>query len=126
MALADQYLADKVATASPAQLTGMLFDGAVGALRGAVRLMEAEDWQPAVARSMKAQRIICELRDSLNHEVGGDLAANLHELYMWSYLQLTRSTQDKDVQAVKDVLGVMESLASTWREATLGPAQQPA
>ena len=122
----DQYLQDKVATATPAQLTGMLLDGAVGALRGTVRHMESEDWQLAVNRSLKAQRIICELRDTLDHEVGGDISANLHELYMWSYLQLTRSTQDKDVQLVKDVLGVMEPLASTWREAVLGQATQPA
>jgi flagellar protein FliS len=126
MALADQYLNDKVATATPAQLSGMLFDGAVGSLRGAIRAMEAEQWQPAVARSVKAQRIIFELRDCLNHEVGGEIAGNLHELYTWSYLTLSRSTQDKDVQAVKDVLGVMEPLATGWREAVLGSAPQPA
>ncbi len=126
MALADQYLNDKVATATPAQLTGMLFDGAVGALRGSIRAMEAEQWQPAVARSVRAQRIIFELRDSLDHEAGGEIAGNLYELYTWSYLTLSRSTQDKDVQAVKDVLGVMEPLATGWREAVLGSAPQPA
>lgn len=123
---ANQYLADKVATASPAQLTGMLFDSAVAALRGAIRMQEAGEGQAAVARSIKAQRILCELRDSLDHAAGGELAANLSDLYDWAYLTLVRASAAKDVQAVKDVLGVVEPLASAWREGVLGAVPQAA
>lgn len=122
----NHYLADKVATATPAQLTGMLFDAAVAALRGAVRLQEAGEWQAGVTRSVKAQRILCELRDSLDHEAGGELAGNLHDLYEWAYLTLVRASASKDVQAVKDVLGVVEPLASGWREAVLQAQPQAA
>lgn len=121
--LANQYLADKVATATPAQLTGMLFDGAVGALRGAIRLQEAGDWQVALPRSLKAQRIVLELRESLDHEGGGDLAANLWQLYTWCHSCLVRANSERDVTATKDALAVLEPIAGAWREAVLGLAR---
>lgn len=123
---AGQYLADKVATATPAQLTGMLYDGAVGALRGAIRLQEAGDWQGALPRSLKAQRIVLELRESLDHAAGGELAANLYRLYTWAHACLLRANSERDVAATRDALDVLEPLAAAWREGVLGVAPVPA
>lgn len=124
--LADQYLADKVATATPAQLTGMLFDAAVGALRGAIRLQESGDWMAALPRSLKAQRIVLELREALDHEAGGELAGNLWQLYTWVHGCLVRANSERDVVATRDALAVLEPLAGAWREGVLGAAPVPA
>ncbi|MDP9407735.1 MAG: flagellar export chaperone FliS [Actinomycetota bacterium] len=120
--LANQYLADKVATATPAQLTGMLYDGAVGALRSAVHMQEGGQWQEAVPRVLKAQRIVLELRESLNHEVSGDLAANLWQLYTWCYACLLRCTGEREVEVTKEALSVLSELADAWKEGVLGVA----
>ncbi len=118
--LANQYLDDKVATATPAQLTGMLYDGAVGALRQAVRLQEGGDWQGALPRVLKAQRIVMELRESLDHETGGELAANLWQLYTWCYACLLRCTSEREVDVTKEALSVLSELADAWKEGVLG------
>lgn len=122
----DYYLADKVATATPAQLTGMLFDASVGALRSAVRLQESGKWQAALPKSLKAQRIILELRATLDHQAGGELAGNLHHLYTWCHSCLLRANRERDVAATQEALTVLEPLASAWREAVLGLVPQPA
>lgn len=116
----DHYLADKVLTATPAQLTGMLFDAAVASLRGAIRLQGEGQWQAALPKVIKAQNIVMELRSSLNHEAGGRLAADLDQLYAWSFTTLVRSTSARDPQGPKDVLAVIEPLAEGWREGVLG------
>ena len=117
---ANPYLEEQVGTATPAQLTGMLFDGAVAALRGAVRLQEDDKWRAGVQKSLKAQRILMELRGSLDFEAGGEVAQNLDRLYDWSFVSLARATSEEDVDAVRDVMGVLEGLASAWREGVLG------
>lgn len=123
---ADRYLADAVATATPAQLTGMLYDGAVGALRGAVRLQEAGRWRESLARSIKAQRILLELRSCLDHRAGGEIAGNLHALYTWSHGRLLQANRDRDAALTREVLAVLEPLAAAWREGVLGVVPQAA
>jgi flagellar biosynthetic protein FliS len=61
-----RYLGDQATTASPAQLTAMLFDGAVAAVRLGRILAENGDWRAAGTRWIKAQRIVTQLRVSLD------------------------------------------------------------
>lgn len=125
MTVADHYLTDRVLTASPAQLTGMLFEAAAAALRGAVRLQEAGDFAAALPRSLKAQRILLELRTSLDHAAGGEIAGNLDRLYTWAHGTLLRANVERDAGATRDALAVVEDLTAAWREGCLGvaPAQ---
>ena len=123
---ADHYLADKVMTAGPATLTGMLYDGAAAAVRGMIRTQEAGQHSAAVTRSLKAQNILMELRCSLDHEAGGRLSADLERLYAWAMASLVRATSDNDVTAARDALQVLEQLASAWQEACVGAVAAPA
>lgn len=113
---ADHYLADRVFTASPAQLTDMLFEAATAATRGAVRMQEAGEFAAALPRSLKAQRILLELRTSLDHAAGGQLARDLDQLYVWAHSQLVRGNSSRDAAATRDALDVLEQLSGAWRE----------
>lgn len=119
---ADHYLTERVMTASPAQLTDMLFQGAATALRGAVRLQESGDFASALPRSLRAQRILVELRGALDHEQGGPLAADLDRLYAWAHSSLVRANSTRDVRGTRDALDVVEDLASGWREGCVSAA----
>jgi flagellar protein FliS len=119
---ADHYLTDRVMTASPAQLTDMLFQGAVAALRGAARMQEAGDFAGALPRSLKAQRILVELRTSLDHSAGGELTANLDRLYAWAHGNLVQANSTRNAKGTRDALGVVEDLATAWRESCVGVA----
>lgn len=123
---ADHYLRDRVLTASPAQLTDLLFEGAAAALRGAVRLQEAGEFAGALPRSLKAQRILLELRTSLDHAAGGQLATDLDRLYAFAHTSLVQANRARDPRGTRAALGVVEELAGAWRESCCGPVPAPA
>lgn len=117
-AAADRYLTDRVMTASPAELTAMLFDACVGALKAAVSLQEDGNHLAATPRLVKAQAIVLELRTTLNRDAG-DLADRLDALYTFTFTQLLQANTRRDVNATKAALEVVAPLQSAWREACL-------
>ncbi|MCU1692934.1 MAG: flagellar protein FliS [Frankiales bacterium] len=113
-AVADRYLTERVLTASPAELTAMLFDACVGALKAAARLQEAEQHPLAGQRLMKAQDIVLELRSTLN-PAAGDLTVSLDALYTYAYGLLVRANVRRDRAATLEALALVEPLQTAWR-----------
>lgn len=113
-AVADRYLTERVLTASPAELTAMLFDACVGALKAAARLQEAEEHALAGQRLLKAQDIVLELRSTLN-PAAGDLTVSLDALYTYTYGLLVRANVRRDRAATLEALGVVQPLQDAWR-----------
>ena len=119
-AAADRYLVERVSTASPAELTAMLFDGCVAAIKGAARLLEAGEAAAAHPKLLKAQDIVMALRTSLNHEAG-ELAGNLEALYTYAWGRLVHANVQRDAAAAREALDVMEPLQQAWRASCLAP-----
>ena len=67
---ADHYLAERVMTASPAELTAMLYDALCANIRGAITRLEAGAPSTRRPSSSKAQDIVLELRTTLNQAAG--------------------------------------------------------
>jgi flagellar protein FliS len=115
-AAADRYLNDRVLTASPAELTAMLYDACVGALKLAARLQEAGDHARAGTRLLKAQDIVLELRTTLN-PAAGDMAVRLDALYTYAFGLLMKANIQRDPAATLEALSVLEPIATAWRTA---------
>ena len=118
---ADRYLADRVMTASPAELTGMLYDALCANVRGGISRLEAGSRTDALARILKAQDILLELRSTLNPEAG-PLAGQLDALYTFAWRRLMDAATSGTVRPAKEALDVVEPLRSAWREACLQKA----
>ena len=118
---ADRYLAERVMTASPAELTAMLYDACVGSIKLAIRLQEAGEHLAALPKLTKAQDIVLELRSTLNHEAG-NLASRLDALYTFAWSQLFQAGVRRDSAAARSALDVVEPLQQAWREAVLPAA----
>jgi flagellar protein FliS len=114
-AAADHYLAERVMTASPVELTAMLFDACVGSIKLAIRLHEAGQHTAALPKLTKAQDIVLELRSTLNHEAG-ELASHLDALYTFAWSELFRAGLRRDTAAARAALEVVEPLQLAWRE----------
>ncbi len=73
----------------------------------------------------KAQDIINELSNTLNHEIGGDLTRQLEGLYLHLFDQTTQANISNDPQKIQHCIGIMETLYSGWKEAVekMKPAQ---
>lgn len=113
-AAADRYLTERVMTASPAELTAMLFDACVGALKLAARLQESGDHARAGQRLLKVQDIVLELRSTLN-PAAGELTVRLDALYTYAYGLLVRANVKRDRGATLEVLEMIEPLQTAWR-----------
>jgi flagellar protein FliS len=118
---ADHYLAERVMTASPAELTAMLYDACVGAMKSALRLQQAGEHAAATTRLLKAQDIVLELRTTLNPEAGV-IAMSLDALYTFAWGKLVTASTKRDSAALTAALEVVEPLQLAWRTSCLGTA----
>jgi len=117
--LANAYRAVGVETgvsgATPHRLVQMLFDGFVDAVaqaRGAMRGGQIEAKGRAIGRAL---RIVDEgLKASLNMEAGGELAADLNDLYGYTSLRLMQANRRNDEAALDECLRLIEPLRDAW------------
>jgi flagellar secretion chaperone FliS len=121
VSISNPYLEQQAATATPAELTAMLYSGAVARVMAALELLAEGDHEGARSRLLRTQEIVLELRCSLDHDAGGAIAANLDRLYDFAYTRLVRAVVDRDAKPAEDALSVLVSLRDAWREACLTP-----
>jgi flagellar protein FliS len=62
----------------------------------------------------KAVRLIGQLDASLNMEKGGQIAANLHNLYLYMLGRLTTANAHNDAQIVAEVANLVRKIKSGW------------
>ena len=112
------YQQSATQTASPAQLVLMLYDGALLRIEQAREaLEEPRDLMVAHTGIVKAQRIIDELELSLDHERGGEIAANLASVYTYLGELLLDANLQKDPVPLADAALVLQPLRDTWEQA---------
>jgi flagellar protein FliS len=114
---ANRYLEQQIATATPAMLTAMLFDGLVASALRAMDALETGDAAKARGSLLRAQEIVLELRSSLDHAAGGDLARNLDRLYEFIYHKLVKASVGNDIAGLRVAVDIASSLRDSWREA---------
>ena len=108
------YVNVQTATADPARLVLLMFDGAARFLRRSLKGLEAKHAGQFAENLSRAHAIIGELSGSLDHEVGGEIAANLARLYDFMLLHLTKGLIARDRTHVERVLGLLETLKSAF------------
>jgi flagellar protein FliS len=99
----------------------MLYDAALRFLAQARAALEGDqnDWRrfEVINRNLqKAQNIIAELQGTLNHEAGGEVAANLDRVYDYYNRRLLEANFKKDVAPVVEVEGLLGELRDGWAE----------
>ena len=112
-----QYQKNQIETASPGQVLIMLYDGAIQFLIKAKTALEEKDFQKFFNSIESCQRIILEFMDTLDMEIGGELAKNLYKLYEYLYDALGRANMKKDVKKIDEVLKHLKALRETWQKA---------
>ena len=110
------YSQQATTTASPAQLVLMLYDGALARIEAAREALEAEprDLEKVNTSLHKAQAIVRELQITLDHERGGDIAANLAGLYTYAQGQLVEANVHKAVEPLDEATNVIRPLRDAW------------
>ncbi|HEI8866068.1 flagellar export chaperone FliS [Serratia sp. AKBS12] len=123
-AYAQVSLESGVMSASPHQLIVMLFDGAQSALSRARILMDQGDIAGKGQAISKAINIIDNgLKNSLDHQRGGEVADNLAALYDYMKRRLLQANLHNDPQLIEEVVKLLDNIADAWRQ--IGPNYQP-
>ena len=112
-----QYQQNAVTTASPEQILIMLYDGAIQFLNKAKRAMEEHNIEETHNNIMRTERIITEFMNTLDMEIGGEVAKNLYSLYKYLNYRLVQANIKKDISMIDEVLAHLKDLKQTWEEA---------
>ena len=112
---AAKYNNNKVMTASPAELTLMLYEGAIKFCNLAIMAIEKKDLEKSNLNIIKAQNIILELRSTL--DMNYPLSNDLDRLYEYIYSKLIEANLKKDKEIIEESLDFIRELRNTWKEA---------
>lgn len=116
-AYTNQYQQNQVNTASPEQILLMLYDGAIRFTRQAIAANENEQLVQKLEGIRKCMAIITEFSNSLNHEIGGEIAADLDALYQFMIRELNLARTDSTGKHLKVVEELLVDLRGTWGQA---------
>jgi flagellar protein FliS len=113
----NQYKNNQIATASSDQILLMLYDGSIRFCKQAKKAIEEKD-TPSKGRFIsKAMAIITEFSNTLDHEIGGDIAKNLDALYAYMLKELTQANIHNETQPIDNTCNMLCELRATWAEA---------
>ncbi len=113
----NQYQNNQVSTASPEQILIMLYDGAIRFANQAAEAIAERDVEKRNLYINKTMAIISEFNATLDHEIGGEIAANLADLYDFMLRELTRANLKNDAQILGPVLNILTDLREAWVQA---------
>jgi len=109
------YLRDAVLTATAEQLQLMLYDGAIKfALQGRDAL-EDKNFERSCDRLTRAQDIVLEMFNGLNHDVNPELCSRMASLYMFIYRKLIDANVQHDLTALDDAVKILRMERQTWQ-----------
>ncbi len=109
-----QYQRSKILTASPAELTLMLYEGAIKFGNIAIEAIETKEVEKAHENIVKVQRIIQEFRSTLNMKY--PVAQDFENVYSYLAARLVEANVKKDAEIMREVVEHLRTMRETWIE----------
>ena len=109
-----QYNNSKIMTASPAELSLMLYEGAIKFCNIAIMGIEQKNIEKAHINIVKANNIIMEFQITLDRKY--PVAQEFENVYVYIYNRLVEANIKKDKEIVEEVLLHLRGLRDTWKE----------
>ena len=108
------YSNNKVMTASPAELTLMLYEAAIKFTNIAIMAIEKKDIEKAHNYIMKTEYIIEEFQASLDHKY--PVAEEFDKVYDYIMYRLRQANMKKDIKMLEEALGHLRTMRDSWKE----------
>jgi flagellar secretion chaperone FliS len=110
------YRQADVKTSSQKDLILRLYAGLERFLSTAQTAMQNRQIEAAHRHSEKAKDILTELLYTLNIEAGGEIAAQLRDLYVFLIAQVCEANLRKEPAIIDGILPIIATLADGWRQ----------
>ena len=109
-----QYQNSRILTASPAELTLMLYEGAIKFGNIAIMGMQQKDIEKAHVNLKKVQRIVAEFRATLDMKY--PVAQDFDRIYVYLERRMMEANLTKDPEIMEEVVTHLRSMRDTWKE----------
>jgi len=109
-----QYNNSKILTASPAELTLMLYEGAIKFCNVAIVAVEHKDIEKANVNIQKLGNIIDYLRQTLDMKY--QVAEDFERVYSYLSQRVLEANVKKDKEILEEVNDHLRAMHSTWKE----------
>lgn len=108
------YNNNKVMTASPGELTLMLYEGAIKFCNIAIVAIDERNIEKAHQNIVKVENIIEEFQSTLNHKYA--VAKDFDKVYKYLMDRLREANFRKDKAILEEVLRHLRTMRDTWKE----------
>ncbi|MBG9452198.1 flagellar biosynthesis protein FliS [Cytobacillus firmus] len=108
------YQQNSVNTASPGELTLMLYNGCLKFIHQAKKAIEEKNIEMKNTNIQKAQSIIQELMVTLNMDM--EVSKNMMSLYDFMNRRLMEANIKNDASILAEVEGLVTEFRDTWKE----------
>lgn len=110
-----QYKQNNIMTASPQELTLMLYNGVIKFVNQAMLYIEQNNVQKSHEAIIRTSDIIIELNNTLNMDY--EVSKGLRPIYDFLVEQLTEANMKKDKKILEEILTIATDLRDTWKQA---------
>lgn len=111
---ANAYKRNTIQQASPAELTLMLYEGAIKFANIALVAVENGEIEKASDNIIKAERIITEFRATLDHKY--PVWEDFDRVYDYIYRCLVDANLKKEKEPLEEALKRIREMRDTWKE----------
>jgi len=108
------YKSNSISTASPGELTLMLYNGCLKFLGKAKIAINEKNIQEKNINLQKAQKIIQELMVTLNMNI--EISQSMMQMYEYMNHRLIDANLKNDVQIIEEVEGYVQEFRDTWKQ----------
>jgi len=112
-----KYKTTSVQSASREKILLMLYEGAIKFTKLAIKACEEKKIADRGINIGRAFDIIMELNNTLDHKVGGDIAVQLEQLYMFMMEQYTKANISGNPEPLHANLKLLNTLYDGWVQA---------
>jgi flagellar protein FliS len=117
-----QYKNNRILTASPAELTLMLYEGAIKFGNIAILAMENHDPAKAYENIVKVENIIQNFRETLDKKY--PVWQDFENVYVYLLRRCHEANMTKDPAIMEEVLTHLRSMRDNWKEVMKEAAKQ--
>ena len=108
------YNNSKIMTASPAELTLMLYEGAIKFCNIAIMAIEKKDIEKSHVNIVKVENIINYLQSTLDTKY--PVSEDYDRIYTYLQQRLAQANIRKDPEILEEVCEHLRSVRDTWKE----------
>ena len=113
--MAHAYKSQQIMTASPEELTLMLYNGALRFITESIQGIEQGDPEKSHNANLRAQAIIREFMATLDMQY--EISENYNKLYDYIEYRLIQANMKKDKAQLEEAKGLVQELRDTWVQA---------